>query len=134
MVYMPIATFSLVALDCPDPDVLAEFYSTITGWPVEVPDWADAAIDGRRWLQLRRDGGATIAFQQIPDYVPPTWPGGEHPAQLHVDFDVPDLDTGETAVLAIGARKAAEQPDPDEFRVYLDPAGHPFCLVRSLPG
>ena len=128
---MPIARFSLVALDCPDADRLATFYSTITGWPVEVPAWADPVTDGRRWLQLRQDTGATIAFQQIPDFVAPTWPGGEHPTQLHLDFDVPDLDDGESAVLAIGARLAQGQPDPAEFRVYLDPAGHPFCLVRA---
>jgi hypothetical protein len=32
-------------------------------------------------------------------------------------------------VLAIGARRADVQPEPSAFRVYLDPAGHPFCLV-----
>jgi hypothetical protein len=52
------------------------------------------------------------------------------PQQVHIDFDVPDLDEGERAVLAIGARKHEFQPAPDRFR-YLDPAGHPFCLVRA---
>ena len=61
----------------------------------------------------------------------PDVPGGEHPTQLHLDFDVADLHAGESAVLAIGARLAPNQPDPTEFRVYLDPAGHPFCLVRA---
>ncbi|MDQ3989733.1 MAG: hypothetical protein M3291_11140, partial [Actinomycetota bacterium] len=42
--------------------------------------------------------------------------------------DVPDLDTGEEQVLALGARKAEMQPGTS-FRVFLDPAGHPFCLV-----
>jgi hypothetical protein len=53
------------------------------------------------------------------------------PQQLHIDFDVADLDEGERQVLAIGARKHESQPAPDRFRVYLDPAGHPFCLVRG---
>ena len=37
---------------------------------------------------------------------------------------------GMQAVLALGATKTAEQPGvPDgNWRVYLDPAGHPFCL------
>ncbi len=128
---MPIATFSLVALDCPDPRELAAFYGAITGWEIEAPDWLDVEAEGLRWLQLRGGNGATIAFQRIDDYVAPTWPGGEHPTQLHLDFDVVDLDTGEREVLALGARKASPQPDPDEFRVYLDPVGHPFCLVRA---
>ena len=59
------------------------------------------------------------------------WPSAEHPQQLHLDFDVPDLDAGEAAVLAIGARKAEFQPGTT-FRVYLDPAGHPFCLVLDV--
>lgn len=115
-----IARFSLVALDCPDPQALAAFYSTVTGWPVD--------DDLGSWVQLRSDTGATIAFQLAPDYEPPVWPSDDHPQQAHLDFDVPDLDAGEEQVLAIGARKAEFQPG-ETFRVYLDPAGHPFCLV-----
>ena len=36
-------------------------------------------------------------------------------------------------LVAIGARKTDAQPEPDEFRVFLDPAGHPFCLVQIPP-
>jgi len=129
---MPIATFRLVALDCPDPDELATFYAAITGWEIHVPPWLDVEEEGRRWVELNGGEGASLAFQQIPDFVPPTWPGGERPTQLHLDFDVPDLDEAEREVLVLGARKARVQPDPAEFRVYLDPAGHPFCLVRAL--
>jgi len=129
---MPIASFSLVALDCPDPDALASFYAAITGWQISVPSWLDVDVEGRRWVELHGGVGATLAFQQIPDFVAPTWPGGERPTQLHLDFDVSDLDAAEPEVLSLGARKAAVQPDPAEFRVYLDPAGHPFCLVRAL--
>ncbi len=119
-----IARFSLVALDCPDPQRLAQFYMAITGW--------EMAFDNGRWVQLRSGQGATLAFQHAPDHRPPTWPDGDPPQQLHLDFDVPDLDEGEARVLEIGARKAAVQPS-EEFRVFLDPAGHPFCLVRSEP-
>ena len=118
-----IARFSLVALDCPDPQALAAFYAAITGWEVE---------DGGHWVQLRSDVGATIAFQRAPDHQPPVWPSADRPQQAHLDFDVDDLDAGEEQVLAIGARKAEVQPG-ESFRVYLDPAGHPFCLVRAAP-
>ncbi len=117
-----IARFSLVALDCPDPPALAAFYAALTGWQVE-----DAETD---WVQLRSSAGATIAFQLSPDHEAPVWPSDDHPQQAHLDFDVDDLEVAEAQVLAIGARKAAFQPG-ESFRVYLDPAGHPFCLVLS---
>ena len=117
-----IATFSSVALDCREPLVLAEFYSALTGAPI-----ARADDD---WVELAADGGASIAFQLAPGHVPPQWPGEEHPQQIHLDFDVPDLDAAEEQVLAIGARKHEVQPGTT-FRVYLDPAGHPFCLCLA---
>lgn len=120
----PIAKFSLVAIDSRDPLALAEFYATITGW--RIAPWED---DG--WIELASDAGATIAFQKAPEHVPPEWPGDAHPQQLHLDFDAPDLDEGERRVLEVGARKTGFQPAPENFRVFLDPAGHPFCLVRS---
>lgn len=121
----PIARFSLVALDCRDPQALAEFYSAMTGWPIE--------HDDGDWVQLGADIGATIAFQLAPEYEPPVWPSSEHPQQAHLDLDVMNLDEGEAQVLALGATKPDLQPG-DTWRVYLDPAGHPFCLVldRSM--
>jgi catechol 2,3-dioxygenase-like lactoylglutathione lyase family enzyme len=122
-----IARFGVVALDCPDPVALAEFYSALTGWPPSRP------YDSGNWIQLDPpDGrGAALAFQRVPGYRAPRWPGQDVPQQLHLDFDVPDLDTGERQVLAIGARKHEVQPAAQNFRVFLDPAGHPFCLVRA---
>lgn len=122
---MPIATYSLTALDCPDPLALALFYSRLTGWPLadnSRPSWAELDPGGP---------GATLAFQLVEDgeFRPPEWPGQEHPQRMHFDFDVPDLDEGERAVLEIGARKHPVQPAPDSFRVFTDPIGHPFCLV-----
>jgi predicted enzyme related to lactoylglutathione lyase len=116
-----IAKLSVFALDCPDPYALAQFYSEVTGWRLD-PD------SNERWVELLADGAVTIAFQRAPGHRPPDWPGDEHPRQAHLDFDVPDLDEGERRVLSVGARKAEVQPG-ETFRVYLDPAGHPFCLV-----
>lgn len=122
-----LARLSLVAIDCPDPMELARFYEAITGWEIDEPD--DGGWDGEEdWVQLRSTGGATLAFQRAPDHRPPIWPSDSHPQQMHLDFDVPDLDEAEIEVLALGARKAEVQPG-STFRVYLDPAGHPFCLV-----
>jgi hypothetical protein len=117
-----IATFSAVALDCREPLALARFYSALTGAPVErVED---------DWVQLGATAGAALAFQLAPGHVPPQWPSDDMPQQIHLDFDVPDLDAAEEQVLAIGARKHEYQPGTT-FRVYLDPAGHPFCLCQA---
>jgi hypothetical protein len=120
---MPIAHFSVVALDCPDPMALAEFYQGIIGG--EIP-----AEESDDWVELRFAGSTTLAFQRVDDYVAPEWPDGS-PQQAHLDFDVSDLDNGEAAILERGARKAQFQPSPDSWRVYLDPVGHPFCLVKA---
>jgi catechol-2,3-dioxygenase len=114
-----IATLGAVCLDCRDPRALAEFYSALSGAPIERSD--------DDWVQLAAQGGVALAFQEVPGHVPPQWPGDELPQQIHLDFDVPDLDAAEAQVLAIGARKHEHQPGTT-FRVYLDPAGHPFCL------
>ena len=58
------------------------------------------------------------------------WPGQESPQQIHLDVVVDDLDTAETEVVALGATKSEHQPGTT-FRVFLDPAGHPFCLCLS---
>lgn len=117
---MPIAEYSLVAFDCPDPVALAEFYRQIVGGEIEVSH--------DDWVVLKLEGKADIAFQKVTNYQVPDWPDGT-PQQAHMDFDVPDLDLGEEAVIAVGAIKADFQPTPESWRVFLDPVGHPFCLV-----
>lgn len=121
---MPIARFALVALDCRDPALLAEFYRQLAGGSV----LTDTASDD--WVRLETGTGADIGFQRDPGYTPPTWPDGGD-LQAHLDFDVEDLDGAEAAVIEIGARKTDVQPAPDSWRVFLDPAGHPFCLVKA---
>jgi catechol 2,3-dioxygenase-like lactoylglutathione lyase family enzyme len=119
---MPLARMRSVVLDCPDPRALAEFYRGLLGGEVTFADddWVVLVVDGQR-----------VAFQLAEDFAPPTWPTGERPQQFHLDVTVDDVDAVEPQVLALGATKHAVQPGEaagDTFRVYLDPAGHPFCL------
>jgi predicted enzyme related to lactoylglutathione lyase len=131
---VPEFTLDLVILDCPDPMALASFYSTLLGWPLEEGAGDEFVVldpPGGGVSAERPDGRATLAFQRIDDYVKPTWPGGAHPQQFHLDLSVVDIDASEPAVLAGGATVHEHQPSTDGgFRVYLDPAGHPFCLIR----
>lgn len=118
---MAIARFPSIVIDCPDPGALAAFYSALLGWKTDVqPDWVD----------IRADNGQCISFQPVDDYSPPSWPTQEVPQQMHLDLVVDDLDAAEAAVLELGATKHEHQPGTT-FRVFLDPAGHPFCLCLN---
>src|SRR6478672_4314912 len=116
---MAIAMYPSFVLDCPDPAALASFYGELLGWQPKVDgDWAEIRPE---------DGSACICFQQVADYRAPVWPGQEVPQQMHLDVMVRDLDEAEAELVAIGATRAEHQPGTT-FRVFLDPAGHPFCL------
>jgi hypothetical protein len=114
-----------VLLACPNPFELAQFYSALTGIAIETrPGYAPDLPD----VDLVHDSHPSLCFQRVESYVTPTWPDGTTPKQIHLDFEVDDLDEGERHVLSIGARKADYQPG-EHFRVFLDPVGHPFCLI-----
>jgi predicted enzyme related to lactoylglutathione lyase len=116
---MAIARFPVVVLDCPDPRVLAEFYGALLDWQIDADD--------DDWCSIRADYGDSLAFQRVASYRAPEWPEQAVPQQMHIDVDVDDLDAAEAAVLELGATKHDHQPGTT-FRVFLDPAGHPFCL------
>jgi hypothetical protein len=118
-----IGTFEAVILDCPEPRVLARFYSELLGGEIVQFDADRAEVV----LPLDRP---LLAFQRVDDYNPPKWPGQDVPQQSHIDVKVENFDIAESAVLALGATRTGS--DHPGFRVYLDPAGHPFCLI--IPG
>lgn len=74
-----------------------------------------------------------LSTMHVPDYRPPTWPDSEVPKQIHLNLAVSDLEAAVGEAMGLGARLAVHQPEPDEFRVLLDPAGHPFCLTTQIP-
>lgn len=119
---MAIARFPVIVLDCPDPRALAAFYANVLGWTLERDD------DG--WCSIRADYGDSLQFQRVAGFTPPQWPGQEQPQQMHLDLEVDDLDVAEAEVLRLGATKHEHQPGTT-FRVFLDPAGHPFCLCAA---
>ncbi|MFB7240509.1 VOC family protein [Streptomyces sp. NPDC056202] len=111
-----------VNLDCADPLALAGFYHRATGMPLhERSDGEFAGVGGG-------EHGLLLGFQRVDGYRPPTWPGQDVPQQLHLDFDVDDLDEAVARLVEWGATVPEAQPRPDLWRVVLDPAGHPFCI------
>ena len=119
---MAIARFPTFVYDCPDAVSLAAFYGALLGWEAQIEDG---------WVDIRpADGSSCISFQSVEGHRPPVWPGQESPQQIHLDVVVDDLDTAEAEVVGLGAAKAEHQPGTT-FRVFLDPAGHPFCLCLT---
>ena len=106
-------------LDCEDAPALAEFWSGLLEVAV-----APAEDDG--WASLEPTAaGLRLAFQQVTRH---RAPGRGRPQQLHLDVQVADLDAGQARVVALGG---ALLRDGGGYRVFTDPAGHPFCLVTS---
>jgi len=120
-----LARLGLVVLDCDDPHALADFW-------VELLD-GEVVFTTDEIVAVRTDGGS-LAAVRVADYRPPTWPDGVLPKQMHLDLAVEDLDAAEAEAVRLGARRAGEQPEPNRWRVLLDPAGHPFCLCDWSQG
>ena len=69
---------------------------------------------------------------KVQDYEPPTWPDPAVPKQMHLHLKVDDLDAAEMDAVRLGARVATEQTNLEQWRILLDPAGHPFCLATAI--
>ncbi len=124
----PRMSLSGIVLDSPDARELAGFYQRLLGWQVQQ--------DEPGWVKLASpEGGPGLSFQTETAYRRPSWPAapadgsgsGEQQMMIHLDIKVDDLDEAGRHALAAGAELAGHQPQ-DDVRVYLDPAGHPFCL------
>lgn len=113
-----------ISLDCADPHVLADFWATVLGGEVAYRSDTFVAVNlGAVWLTA----------VTVESYEPPTWPGDETPKQMHLDLAVKDLGAGEREVLDLGATRCEVQPHLESYLVFLDPAGHPFCLTTQIP-
>jgi predicted enzyme related to lactoylglutathione lyase len=119
-----IARFGAISLDALDPARLARFYQQVLDLQVTFENDDFIALKGSSIL---------LTVQRVAELPAVTWPDGAVPKQLHLDLSVTDLDASERALLAAGAVKAGTQPSPDQWRVFIDPAGHPFCVTTLIP-
>jgi Ser/Thr protein kinase RdoA (MazF antagonist) len=86
--------------------------------------------DDDDWHTVTVDGEDRLAIQLAPDHVPPQWPDGA-PQQIHLDLFVDNIRAADKEALALGATLLQAATDFDAahgYRVYADPAGHPFCF------
>ncbi|MFF9403802.1 VOC family protein [Streptomyces sp. NPDC014646] len=120
----PAIRYSAITFDCPDPAELARFYGDALGLPI--------AYSTDDFILLGREGSAGLGFNRLADYRRPTWPDPSQEKQAHIELGVDDLDDAQAWLISQGAAEPAVQPDPDRWRVLLDPAGHPFCITTLV--
>ncbi len=97
------------------------FYQCLLGGEIAAEETDDVFLRGAAEVSL--------SFQREPGYVRPVWPAepGDQQMMIHLEILVDDLERAGAHATACGAVIADHQPQ-DDVRVYLDPAGHPFCL------
>ena len=113
-----------VVLDTTDPLKLANFYEGLLGGSVVEVD--------ETWSVLTDPQGTRFAFQLSPEHEAPRFPDPRGSQQFHLDIAVDDIEVAERDVLALGASRVTDTEGEDRFRVFRDPAGHPFCLVWGI--
>lgn len=134
----PHPTLAQTVLDTTDARRLAEFYRELLGFTYrpgdEPPPLGMDDPRGRDWLVLLDPSGSRgLAFQQVDELPPSTWPERGVPQQLHLDLTVASrtvLDSQHERAMALGATVLFDRSDDEEepLRVYADPSGHPFCI------
>jgi predicted enzyme related to lactoylglutathione lyase len=112
-----------VVFDAADLTTESSFWAGVLGGTVNAED---------DWHMVYVEGNPVIGIQLAPNHVPPEWPDG-NPQQIHLDLWVDDVEAAHAEVMSHGAKllKSAEARPPearDNFQIYVDPAGHPFCL------
>ncbi|HTI77461.1 MAG TPA: VOC family protein [Mycobacterium sp.] len=122
----PVGSLASISIDCPDPDALAPFYCALLGLheAFAIPDRGVICLAG---------AGPMVTLMRVNTYTAPSWPIGPQHQQMHIDVGVDDLESAVSAAIALGAVEATHQPAPDQWRVLLDPVGHPFCLSTVRP-
>ena len=121
---MAVAPTAIVSLDCAEPRLLADFWAAMLG--------GEIAFVRPSAVGVRSAGGMWLVALRVDDYVAPTWPSPDVPKQIHLDLPVTDLAAAVSEAESLGATLALMQPNPEVFRVLLDPAGHPFCLTTAV--
>ncbi|WP_116199721.1 VOC family protein [Amycolatopsis circi] len=114
--------YQVVAFDAADLAAESAFWAGVLGGQVE------AESD---WHMVTVDGAPRIGVQLAPDHVPPEWPDGPTRQHVHLDLWVEDFAEAHEHVRSLGAtllKEAEGNASGDDFQVYADPAGHPFCL------
>ncbi len=118
----------VVVFDAADLAAESTFWAGLLGGTVDAED---------DWHMVLVESAPRVGVQLAPDHTPPEWPGGMPKQQIHLDLWVDDIEAAHDEVVSLGGKLlkgAADSAAYDNFQVYADPAGHPFCLCWEVIG
>ena len=120
---------SSIVIDSDNANKLSEFYQKLLGWDKKVYNHSENGD----WIVLVNKEMSTtrLVFQQIDDYKKPVWPEEKNEQQqmMHLDFYSDNVDESIKRAIECGAVLAKYQSG--DWKVLIDPAGHPFCIVPT---
>ncbi|MYR25312.1 MULTISPECIES: VOC family protein [unclassified Streptomyces] len=123
--------FTELAVDCHDPETLAEFWCAVLDF--EVIDRREGMVEIGSWVPTAeairaRQMPPTLVFLRVPE-------GKAVKNRLHLDVSPVDRATEDEVarLIALGATRADVGQGPDRSWVVMaDPEGNEFDVVRTL--
>ena len=106
-----------VAIDANDPASLAHWWARLLG------DDAVVAVDDDGDARLWWADGPPLDFLRVPE-------PKSTKDRIHLDLVTTDFDAAVERAEALGAQRADDVYDGDRWRVFRDPEGNEFCLLR----
>jgi predicted enzyme related to lactoylglutathione lyase len=115
-------TIEGVSIDCARPWELAQFWSSLLGWPIDDDGGPD---DDEVQISPRTAGPAPLLFIKVPE--PKTVKN-----RIHLDIKPDDQAAEVDRALALGAtRSQIGQSGEETWVVLADPEGNEFCILSS---
>jgi hypothetical protein len=103
-----------LAIDCADPSELAGWWQQLLGGTVEEDADGDVSLRG---------GSVELLFLAVPD-------AKIVKNRLHLDLRTSDYDAAVAHAIELGALAADEIYGGEGWRVFRDPEGNEFCIIR----
>ncbi|MEV4052278.1 VOC family protein [Amycolatopsis sp. NPDC049688] len=117
---MTAARILAVAVDCHQPDLLAEFWAAAIG-NGKTRTWTDS--HGTVYRQVDFEDGPALLFQPVPEDK-----AGKN--RLHLDLAPVERDQrAEVERLVMLGAKVLDDPADDPWVVLADPEGNEFCVL-----
>jgi hypothetical protein len=110
----PSIEIGWVCIDCDDPETLAAWWQALIGGEIRVDDDGDVHLDG---------GPVPLLFLRVADQ-------RQVKNRLHLDLRVEDYEAAVAKALSLGASPADDIFVGERWRVFRDPEGNEFCVIR----
>ncbi|GLW90090.1 VOC family protein [Actinokineospora globicatena] len=111
-----LSGIAAITVDCADAVSLAHFWRDLLGGEISGPD-EDGVIT------VAVAGGPNLDFAPVPE-------SRTVKNRLHLDLRSTDFDGAVAQAIDLGATRAPDLYDGDDWQVLRDPEGNEFCVLR----